>query len=149
MGFSRQENWSCHCLLRSQLLGRLIRSPGPPRRRWGPGALEKEKGVWGSQGEKNKHFFSILLCLSQHNNVSCLKTCFFFTRTSDKSCYLKKYVVGVGLVKVYKVLARLVSGSTLCPPSDVCARSTLCPISYLNKTLLHKNSSMIKPDPWS
>ena len=40
----------------SQFLGRLIRSPGFPRRK-GSGALEKEKGVWGSQGEKDKRSF--------------------------------------------------------------------------------------------
>ena len=51
------------------------------------------------------------------------------------------YVVGVGLVKKYvKASIRLVSGGTLCPPSDVCVRSILCPFSYLNKTLLHKSS---------
>ena len=42
---------------KSHLLDRLIRSPGPPRRRKGSGALEKEKGVWGSLGEKDKHSF--------------------------------------------------------------------------------------------
>ena len=50
------------------------------------------------------------------------------------------YVVGVGLVKVYKALLRLVSGGTLCPPSDVYIRSFLRPLSYFNKTLLHKSS---------
>ena len=57
----------------SQLLGRLIKSPGTPRRRKESGALEKEKRVWDSQGgEKDKHFiFPILLCLSQYNNVPC------------------------------------------------------------------------------
>ena len=37
------------------------------------------------------------------------------------------YVVGVGLVKVYKALIRpVVSGGTLHPPSDVHVRSILC-----------------------
>ena len=43
----------------SQFLGRLIRSPGSPRRRKGSGALEVQIGVWNSQGGgKDKHFFS-------------------------------------------------------------------------------------------
>ena len=42
----------------SQFLGRLIRSPGFPRRREGSEALKEEIGVWGSQGgEKDKFFF--------------------------------------------------------------------------------------------
>ena len=45
----------------SQFLDRLIRSPAFLRRRKGSGALDKEKGVWGSQGEKDKrsllHYF--------------------------------------------------------------------------------------------
>ena len=48
------------------------------------------------------------------------------------------YVVGVGLVKVFKPFIRLASGGILCPPSDVCVRSFLCPFLYFNKTLLHK-----------
>ena len=48
------------------------------------------------------------------------------------------YVVGVGLVKLYKALIRLDSGGTLRPPSDVYVRRLLCPFSYFNKTLLHK-----------
>ena len=36
------------------------------------------------------------------------------------------YVVGVGLLKVYKALIRLWGGGTLHPPSDVCVRSFLC-----------------------
>ena len=40
------------------------------------------------------------------------------------------YVVGVGLVKVYKALIRLVRGGSLCPPSDVYVRSFLCPFLY-------------------
>ena len=39
------------------------------------------------------------------------------------------FVVGVGLVKVYEVLIRLVSGCTLCPLSDVYVRSFLCSLS--------------------
>ena len=40
----------------SQFQGRLIRSPGFLRRK-GSGALEEEKEVWGSQGEKDKRSF--------------------------------------------------------------------------------------------
>ena len=43
------------------------------------------------------------------------------------------YVVGVGLVKVYKALIRLVKGGSLCPPSDVYVRSFLCPFFTLIK----------------
>ena len=43
------------------------------------------------------------------------------------------YVVGVGLVKVYKVLIRVVSGGILCPTSDVYFRSHLCPLFTLIK----------------
>ena len=50
------------------------------------------------------------------------------------------YVVGVGLVKVYTALIRLVSGGFLHPPSDVYVRNLLCPFSDFNKTLLHKSS---------
>ena len=60
---------------------RLIGCPGFLRRRNGSGGLEKAwKGVWGSQGEKDKQFFPTLLCLSQYNNVSCSRTCFSLTR---------------------------------------------------------------------
>ena len=41
----------------SQFLGRLIRSPGFPRKRKGSGTLDKEKGFWGSQREKDKRSF--------------------------------------------------------------------------------------------
>ena len=41
----------------SQFLGRLIRSSGFLRTRKGFRALEKEKGVWTSQGEKDKPWF--------------------------------------------------------------------------------------------
>ena len=61
-------------------LGRLI-SPGSPRRRKGSRALKKRKGVWGSQGEKDKLFFPTSLCGSQYNNVACSRTCFSFLRT--------------------------------------------------------------------
>ena len=44
----------------SQFLSRLI-SPGSPRRRKGSRALKKKKGVWGSQGEKDKLFSYIAL----------------------------------------------------------------------------------------
>ena len=46
-----------------------------------------------------------------------------------------------------KQLAKTSKGGTLRPPSDVCVRSFLCPFSYLNKTLLHKSSWVIKPGP--
>ena len=47
------------------------------------------------------------------------------------------YVVGVGLVKVYKALIRLVRGHSLSP---VYVRSSLCPFLYFTKTLLHHSS---------
>ena len=77
------------------------------------------------------------------------------------------YIVGVGLVrpsqpwdilliyynnqfKKYIIpLLTLAKGGTLCPPSDVYVRNFLCPFLYFNKTLLHKNSWVIKPGPWS
>ena len=46
-------------------------------------------------------------------------------------------------------LLRLARGGILHPPSDVYVRSFLCPISYFNKTLLHKGSWVLKPGPWS
>ena len=49
-------------------------------------------------------------------------------------------------------LLRLVTGAGgthSTSPSDVYVRSFLCPISYFNKTLLHKSSWVIKPGPWS
>ena len=46
-------------------------------------------------------------------------------------------------------LLRLVGGGILHPPYDVYVRSFLCPISYFNKTLLHKGSWVLKPGPWS
>ena len=77
------------------------------------------------------------------------------------------YIVGVGLVrplqswdilliycnnqlkKYIAPLLRLVRRGILHPPSDVYVRSFLCPLSYFNKTLLHKSSWVIKPGPWS
>ena len=54
------------------------------------------------------------------------------------------------LRKYIAPLLRLVrGGGILHPPSDVYVRSFLCPISYFNKTLLHKSSWVIKPGPWS
>ena len=50
------------------------------------------------------------------------------------------YVVGVGLVKVYKALIRLVRGGTHRPASDVYVRNFLCSFSYFIKTLLHESS---------
>ena len=44
-------------LQESRFLGRFIRSLGSLRRRKGSRALEKEKGEWGSQGEKDKGLF--------------------------------------------------------------------------------------------
>ena len=51
-------SWSS-CEWESQFLGRLIRSPGSPRRRKGSGALKVETGVWNSQEEKDKLFFPL------------------------------------------------------------------------------------------
>ena len=57
-------------LMLGQFLGRLIRSPGSPRRRKGSGALKEEKGVWNSQGGgKDKHFFPTFLS-KDYNNVT-------------------------------------------------------------------------------
>ena len=44
-------------LLRESIPRQFIRSLGSLRRREGSRALEKEKGVWGSQGGKDKRFF--------------------------------------------------------------------------------------------
>ena len=75
------------CWWESKFLGRLIRNPGFLRRRKGSRALEKQKVVWGSQGDKNifyiaffKKLFSTLLCFSQYNKVSYWRTCFSLTR---------------------------------------------------------------------
>ena len=46
-------------------------------------------------------------------------------------------------------LLRTARRGILHPPSDVYVRSFLCPISYFNKTLLHKSSWVIKSGPWS
>ena len=43
----------------SQFLGRLIRSPGSPRRRKGSGALEVEIGVWNSKEEERTNLFCV------------------------------------------------------------------------------------------
>ena len=43
------------------------------------------------------------------------------------------YVVGVGLIKVYKALLRLARGGILHPASDVYVRSFLCPFHTLIK----------------
>ena len=50
----------------SQFLGRLIRSPGSPRRRKGSRALKVEIGVWNSQGGRKDElfFFSLSTFLS-------------------------------------------------------------------------------------
>ena len=48
------------------------------------------------------------------------------------------HVWGVGLIKVYKALMRLGGGATLHSPSEVYARSFLCPFFTLVK--LHKSS---------
>ena len=63
-------------LMLGQFLGRLIRSPGSPRRRKGSGALKEEKGVWNSQGGgKDKYLFfpSTFLSLSHIKRFFCLK----------------------------------------------------------------------------
>ena len=55
------------------------------------------------------------------------------------------YIVNI---KVYfYTLAR--GALSLSDPSDVYVRSFLCPFLYFNKTLLYKNSWVIKPGPWS
>ena len=59
------------------------------------------------------------------------------------------YVGGVGLIKVYKALIRLVSRALSIPFLMSLVRSFLCPFLYFNKTLLHQSSGMIKPGPWS
>ena len=41
----------------SHFPGRLIKSPGSPRRREAPGIPEEKQGVWGSQGEEKDIFF--------------------------------------------------------------------------------------------
>ena len=56
----------------SQFLGKKIRGPGPPRQRKGSGALG-EKGVWGSQGEKDKCFFLHCFVLVSFPGVSEVK----------------------------------------------------------------------------
>ena len=51
-----------HCYWESQFLGRLLRSPGSPRRRKGSGALKVEIGVWNSQGRgKDKLLFFVYI----------------------------------------------------------------------------------------
>ena len=49
------------------------------------------------------------------------------------------YPVGMGLVKVYKALIRLVSGGTLHSPMMSMSEAFSVP-SQFNKTLLHKSS---------
>ena len=44
----------------SHFPGRLIKSPGSPRRREAPGIPEEKQGVWGSQGEEKDIFFSYI-----------------------------------------------------------------------------------------
>ena len=141
--------WNIHHNWESQLLGRLRRSPGSLRRRKGSGALKKKKGVWGSQGEKDKLFFPTSLCGSQYNNVACSRTCFSFLRTFWLILSSSNVCCGSGSSKIYKALVRLPSGALSIPrtrpPSDVYVRRFLCPF---NKTLLPKSSWVIKPGPW-
>ena len=108
--------WNIHHNWESQFLGRLLRSPGSPRRRKGSGALKKKKGVWGSQGEKDKLFFPTSLCGSQYNNVACSRTCFSFLRTFWLILSSSNVCCGSGSSKIYKTLIRLLSGGTLHPP---------------------------------
>ena len=68
------DNWE------SRFLGRLIRSPGFPRRRKGDPEPWRRRKESGALKEKRTKFISTLLCLSQHNNVSCWRTCFSLTR---------------------------------------------------------------------
>ena len=70
------------CVIRILLIckvQRVLRESVPKKVQKKSGIPEEEKGVWGSQGEKGKFFFS--MCLSQYNNVSCSKTCFSLIRT--------------------------------------------------------------------
>ena len=69
----------------------------------------------------------------------------FLTNLVNLICML----LGMGLLKVYKALIRLVSVGTLHPPSDVYVRSFLCPFFTLIKTLIHKSSWVIEAGPWS
>ena len=58
-----------------------------------------------------------------------------------------------GFLTDIKLLLKLAAGvgvgATLHPLSDVYVRSILCPLSYFNKTLLHKSSWVVKPSPQS
>ena len=101
--------WNIHHNWESQFLGRLLRSPGSLRRRKGSGALKKKKGVWGSQGEKDKLFFPTSLCGSQYNNVACSRTCFSFLRTFWLILSSSNVCCGSGSSKIYKTLIRLLS----------------------------------------
>ena len=59
------------------------------------------------------------------------------------------YVVGVGLVKVYKALIRLVCGGTVCSPSEVYVRSFLCPFKYLKKKNDSTTQKLLSDQVWS
>ena len=58
------------------------------------------------------------------------------------------YIVGVGLVKLYKALTRVVNQTLSVPLSDVCVRSFLCPFSS-SKTSATQKLWVIKPSSWS
>ena len=68
------DNWE------GQFLGRLIRSPGFPRRRKGVSESWRRRKESEALKEKRTKFISTLLCLSQHNNISCWRICFSLTR---------------------------------------------------------------------
>ena len=91
------EKWDACPQWESQLLGRLIRSLGSPRRKKGSGALEEEIGVWNSQGgAKDKQLFFSSTFLSLSN-----KTFFFLSlelmitqQTTHFKLSIKDYVCG-------------------------------------------------------
>ena len=64
----------------SQFLGRLIRSPGSPRRREGSGPLKEKIGVWNSQGGvKDKCLFFFFFTFHSLSHIKC----FFFKPWTD------------------------------------------------------------------
>ena len=128
--------WNIHHNWESQFLGRLLRSPGSPRRRKGSGALKKKKGVWGSQGEKDKLFFPTSLCGSQYNNVACSRTCFSFLRTFWLILSSSNVCCGSGSSKIYKALIRLPSGGHSPPPTPVSLLMSMSDFSVLFHSLI-------------
>ena len=69
-----------HCAYESQFPSRLIRNLGSLRRRKESGALKEREVSEALKEEKRTiFFFYTLLCLSQYNSISCLRTCFSLT----------------------------------------------------------------------